>query len=135
MKKPTIPKTKPRSCDAIDKYIGARLKMRRHEQGISQEKLGEGLGVSFQQIQKYEKGVNRVSVSALSRIAKLLDCDVNFFYPPDDGGPVNSTMTDFMATSDGLVIAEAFVRIKNPEVRHTIAASIRNLAGAMEAEG
>jgi transcriptional regulator with XRE-family HTH domain len=64
----------------VDKYVGSRVRMRRIMLGMSQEKLGEALGLTFQQVQKYEKGTNRVSAGRLQRIAELLNVPVTFFY-------------------------------------------------------
>lgn len=125
----------------IDKHIGARIRMRRQQLGISQTMLAEALGVTFQQVQKYEKGMNRVGGSRMAVIAKALDVDVGFFYqgapgsdPSQPQGGEFSLMDEFMASREGLIIAQAFVRIPNPRVRATIAASIRNICEAMEGE-
>jgi transcriptional regulator with XRE-family HTH domain len=125
---------KPRSTNSIDQHIGSRIRQRRNELHLSQEKLGEAMGVSFQQVQKYEKGTNRVAGSRMVQIAALLKADIDFFYPAKANGhrPVVSTMDGFLASREGLVIAEAFVRIKDPQVRHVIASSIARLAGALD---
>ena len=68
----------------IDRHVGSRVRMRRMLAGVSQEKLGEALGLTFQQVQKYEKGTNRISASRLQQIAKMLDVPVSFFF---DGAP------------------------------------------------
>ncbi len=70
--------------NSVDVYVGARLRMRRAMLGMSQSKLGSILGVTFQQIQKYEKGVNRISASRLKQAASVFDVDIDWFY---DGGP------------------------------------------------
>lgn len=133
---------KPRSAVAIDKHIGARIRMRRHELGISQEKLAQPLGLTFQQVQKYENATNRVSGSRMAQIAAILDVDVGFFYEgampaswhiPNgkNGAHAPALMDNFMASKDGLVIAEAFVRIKDPEVRHVVAAAVAKIFCAL----
>lgn len=127
---------KSQSLNPVDKHIGSRIRMRRNELRISQEKLGEAVGLTFQQIQKYEKGVNGVRGSRMAQIARVLQVDVEFFYqgaPGSNGrnAPVTSTMDDFVATQDGLTIARAFVRIKNPVVRNIIARSIMRLSEAL----
>lgn len=125
----------------IDRHIGARIRMRRQQLGISQEKLAEALRLSFQQVQKYEKGQNRIGGSRMAVIAKALEVEVGFFYqgaPGSDPGRTNggafSLMDEFMASREGLIIAQAFVLIPNPRVRATIAASIRNICEAVESE-
>ena len=129
-----IKRIKPRSTNSIDQHIGSRIRQRRNELHLSQEKLGEAMGISFQQVQKYEKGTNRVAGSRMVQIAALLNADIDFFYPAKANGhkPVASTMDGFLASREGLVIAEAFVRIKDPQVRHVIASSIARLAGALD---
>ncbi len=72
----------------VDKYVGSRVRMRRIMLGMSQEKLGEKLGLTFQQIQKYEKGTNRVGASRLQQISEILQVPVSFLF---DGGPSGST--------------------------------------------
>src|SRR5882724_2198567 len=96
-----------------DTHIGARIKMRRRQLGISQAELGDRLNLTFQQVQKYEKGTNRVGGSRMAEIAGILGVEVGFFYQGAPGtdvtvarGPVDSTMDQFMATKDGLIIAE-----------------------------
>jgi ribosome-binding protein aMBF1 (putative translation factor) len=76
-------KLTPRSSSAVDKYIGARMREQRLALGISQEQLGKELGVSFQQIQKYEKGVNRVSAARLFEICKALNVSLSWMFECD----------------------------------------------------
>ena len=122
----------------IDRHVGSRVRMRRMLAGISQEKLGEGLSLTFQQIQKYEKGSNRISASRLQQIAKILDVPVSFFF---DGAPTGdmptggfseaastSYVSDFMATSEGVLLTKAFVRIKSGRVRRRIIDMVEALA-------
>lgn len=127
-----------RSADASDIAIGKRIRQRRNEQKISQSDLGDLLGVSFQQIQKYEKGVNRVGAGRLIQIAKALDCEIGFFLPDTAERPkADSVLDDFLTSRDGLMIAQAFVRIANADVRHVIARFVddlsRNRASLMQA--
>src|SRR5205814_8205342 len=104
--------------DPIDKYVGSRIRMRRIMLGMSQEKLGGALGLTFQQIQKYEKGTNRVGASRLQQIAEALQDQVSFMF---EGAPGVSTATsgtgeppspayvaEFLATADGLALTRAF---------------------------
>lgn len=127
-----------KSPDPIDRHIGARIRMRRNQLGISQSALGEHLGLTFQQVQKYEKGMNRVGGSRMAQIAGHLQVEVGFFYQGAPGtdtaqplGMVNSTMDEFMASKDGLIIAEAFVQITDPIIRHAVADAIGQIGRAL----
>lgn len=127
----------------IDRHVGSRIRMRRMLAGISQEKLGIALGVTFQQIQKYEKGSNRVSASRLQYIARMLDVPVAFFF---DGAPssdhalfdASSTTTeyvsDFLATSEGVLLVKAFSRISDGRVRRRIIDLVESLAEADDSQ-
>ena len=114
----------------IDKHVGSRVRMRRQMLKMSQEKLGNAVGVTFQQIQKYEKGANRIGASRLQQIAEVLSVPVPFFF---EGAPQSSArlqivghapsptyLTEFLATSDGLALVNAFRRIKNVSVKRSI---------------
>jgi transcriptional regulator with XRE-family HTH domain len=126
----------------IDRHVGARVRMRRMLAGVSQEKLGEALGVTFQQVQKYEKGSNRISASRLQQIAGILDVPVGFFF---DGAPVGDTpgggfsdsvssayVSDFLATSEGVQLTKAFVRITNARVRRRVIDLVEALSDVPE---
>ena len=110
----------------VDRYVGSRVRMRRIMLGMSQEKLGEALGLTFQQVQKYEKGTNRVGASRLQQIAHILQVPVSFFFDgaPNAPGqtqdefaeaPSPAYVSDFLATSDGLALTMAFMGIKGYE--------------------
>src|SRR5512144_1595446 len=96
----------------VDKYVGSRVRMRRIMLGMSQEKLGEALGLTFQQIQKYEKGTNRVGASRLQQISEVLQVPVSFLFDGGPSGGIGGTgstegaspayIADFLATSEGL---------------------------------
>ena len=98
----------------IDKHVGSRVRMRRMMLGMSQEKLGDALGLTFQQVQKYEKGTNRIGASRLQQIATILQVPVSFFFegapaPPATAGgfaeaPSPAYVSDFLATTDGLAL-------------------------------
>lgn len=114
-----------------DKHVGARVRMRRMMLGMSQEKLGDALGLTFQQVQKYEKGANRIGASRLQQIAHILQVPVSFFFDgaPSlpgqvmDGlaeAPSPAYVADFLATSDGLALTKAFMRIKDAKLRRRI---------------
>ena len=115
---------------AVDRHVGSRVRMQRLLSGISQEKLGEACGITFQQIQKYEKGMNRMGASRLHQIARVLQVPVEFFYegaPSDSqsGGAIAMEkgarlITEFVSTSEGLELAKAFMAVKDQKVRRRI---------------
>ncbi len=123
----------------IDKHVGSRVRMRRMMLGMSQEKLGEGLGITFQQVQKYEKGTNRISASRLHLISHILQVPVAFFFegaphvPGQPHGigdaPSPAYVSDFLASSDGLALTKAFTRIKEPKLRRCIVDLVEEIAG------
>lgn len=127
----------------IDIHVGSRVRLRRMMLDMSQEKLGENLGITFQQIQKYEKGTNRIGASRLQHIARALSVPVSFFFEDAPGGtsqettgskekqPVNY-MVDFLSSSEGIQLNTAFLRIKDPKVRRRIIDLVRALAGEDE---
>lgn len=121
----------------IDIHVGGRVRLRRMMLGMSQEKLGEQLGITFQQIQKYEKGTNRIGASRLQNIASALSVPVGFFFDgapgPGDTGAVDSKsgsyVVDFLSSSEGLQLNRAFVRIADAKVRRRVVDLVRALAG------
>lgn len=125
------------SPNPIDKHVGTRIRMRRLQLGISQEALAGDLDLSFQQVQKYEKGTNRIGGSRMAAIARLLKVDVGHFYEgaPQAGKPIaagaDPAMADFMASRDGLIIAKAFCAIPDPQVRRIIALAIGKIGRVM----
>lgn len=127
---------KQRSAGKGDVNIGALIRMRRIEKKISQAELGEQLGVSFQQIQKYEKGVNRVGGVRLLQIATALDCPITFFYDGagNDGGTGSTIITDFMTSSDGMAIAKAWAGLPEGALRTNLRRLIESVAAASPAQ-
>ena len=134
--------------DPIDLYVGGRVRARRTGLRISQTKLGEALGVTFQQIQKYENGGNRIGASNLFRIAKALDVDVGYFYEgmPDQvansaGRPTGMAETvavfdhDPLSSKESIELAHNFFRIRDPEVRSRLFKFVRTLAQAEGRDG
>ena len=124
----------------IDKHVGSRVRMRRMMLSMSQEKLGDALGLTFQQVQKYEKGTNRIGASRLQQIAHILQVPVSFFFEgaPQLPGQTSSGLSeapspayvsDFLATSDGLSLTKAFMRIKNSKLRRRIVDLVEQIAG------
>jgi len=118
-----------------DVYVGTRIRMRRKMLGLSQEKLGEKLGITFQQIQKYEKGTNRVGASRLQAMSDALEVPVAYFFPDppsgEEGGMKEESATfvmDFMSTSEGLDLSRAFTRIASAKIRRKVVELVRALA-------
>lgn len=121
----------------IDIHVGSRVRLRRTMQGMSQEKLGEALGITFQQIQKYEKGTNRIGASRMQQIAGALKVPVSFFF---EDAPVpgiatgmaeassTSYVVDFLSSPEGIQLNRAFVRITNPALRRKVIDLVRTLA-------
>lgn len=124
----------------VDVHVGGRIRLRRMVLGMSQEKLGDSLGLTFQQIQKYEKGTNRVSASRLLSIGEILGVPVSFFYEGLDEALVPATgmaeadpvayVMDFVNSPEGLQLNMAFNKIKNPETRKRIVDLVKTLVAA-----
>jgi transcriptional regulator with XRE-family HTH domain len=117
----------------VDKHVGSRVRMRRMMLGMSQEKLGDALGLTFQQVQKYEKGTNRISASRLQHISQILQVPVPFFFEGAPGGvdgtaDTPSYVNEFFATSDGLALAKSFMRIENSKLRRLIVGIVEDCA-------
>ncbi|MEJ8572728.1 helix-turn-helix domain-containing protein [Microbaculum marinum] len=114
----------------IDVHVGSRVRLRRVLINMSQEKLGEQLGITFQQVQKYEKGTNRVGASRLYRISQVLGVPVSFFFEDlvgegqSDSGFAETQseryVVDFISSAEGLQLNKAFLRISEPKVRRKI---------------
>ena len=127
----------------IDKHVGSRVRMRRMMLALSQEKLGDALGLTFQQVQKYEKGTNRMGASRLQEIANVLKVPVTYFFEgtpnvrgssasfPEHMSP--ALVSEFIGSSECQVLARAFSRIKSPRVRRGIATLVEQIA--IDAEG
>jgi transcriptional regulator with XRE-family HTH domain len=123
----------------VDKHVGSRVRMRRMMLGMTQEKLGDGLGLTFQQVQKYENGKNRIGASRLQHISLILQVPVPFFFEgaphlpghPEGivGAPWHDYVSEFLATTDGLALTKAFMRIKEPRLRRRIVALVEEIAG------
>ena len=123
-----------------DKHVGSRVRMRRMMLGMSQEKLGDALGLTFQQVQKYEKGTNRIGASRLQQISHILQVPVSFFFEgapsahtsaKSDGmgeAPSPAYVSDFLATSDGLALTKAFMRIDDSKLRRRIVDLVEQIA-------
>lgn len=127
----------------IDAHVGSRIRLRRMMLNMSQEKLGEQLGITFQQVQKYEKGTNRVGASRLQAIATILQVPVAFFFEDapnvspiaqdgfSDSGATNYVM-DFLSTNEGLQLNRAFIKIKDPKLRKSVVDLVRSMSADKE---
>lgn len=126
--------------NAIDSYVGARIRTRRQLLGMSQERLAEQIGVTFQQVQKYEKGINRIGASRLQRIAEVLHTSPSFFFQQSESEPLSlqgldlpgsaDPVAEFLRTKEGLVLNRAFLKIADPDIRETIIALVKAMAQA-----
>jgi transcriptional regulator with XRE-family HTH domain len=122
----------------VDRYVGSRVRMRRIMLGMSQEKLGEALGLTFQQIQKYEKGTNRVGASRIQQISEVLQVPVSFLFEGGPSGIVRADnageeaspayISDFLATAEGLALTRAFTRIGDAKLRRSIVDMVELIA-------
>lgn len=128
-----------KSPNPIDTHVGSRVRMRRMMLSMSQEKLGEHLGITFQQIQKYEKGTNRIGASRLQHIATVLQVPVAFFFEDAPTTPTDTPMgfaedrpgafvTSFLTSSEGLALNRAFVRITDGQVRRRVVDLVEAIA-------
>jgi transcriptional regulator with XRE-family HTH domain len=123
----------------VDIHVGSRIRLRRNMLGMSQENLGENLGITFQQIQKYEKGTNRVGASRLQAIASILGVPVAFFFEDAPGqesvsgrGFAEDASTafavEFCGSPEGLQLNRAFVKIADAKVRRRIIDLVKSLS-------
>lgn len=132
-----------KDANLVDKHVGSRVRMRRMTLAISQQKLGAALGLTFQQVQKYERGTNRIGASRLHQISDILEVPVDFFF---DGAPNASSMSnsdvssladlnDFVSSPEGLRLVAAFTRIENAHLRRRIMALVQEMASDRELGG
>jgi transcriptional regulator with XRE-family HTH domain len=124
-----------KGANPIDRHVGTRLRMQRMVRGLSQTELGEAVGVTFQQIQKYESGKNRVSASRLQQIADVLKVAPDFFFEAthtkkarDSGSSETILIDEFISSREGIALAKAFSKISNQKMRRTIVSLIEQLA-------
>jgi len=120
----------------IDKHVGSRVRMCRLMLGMSQGKLADAIDLTFQQVQKYEKGTNRMGSSRLQQIANVLQVPVTFFFEDAPGqmkvdGKASSPayVSDFLSTTDGLALTKAFTQIKDAKLRRSIVNLVEEIAG------
>jgi len=131
---------KTRKPNPVDIHVGGRIRLRRMMSGLSQERLGEQMGLTFQQIQKYEKGANRVGASRLFQLAQVLDVPVSYFFDDlaseeDSQSPSGFAesksqdfVLEFLNSREGLELNRAFVKIQDPQIRRKIIDLIRSLS-------
>ena len=127
-----------KQANPVDAHVGHRVRLRRMLVGMSQERLGDLLGLTFQQVQKYEKGVNRIGAGRLFEVAGILGVPVSFFYEDIDGTPMAvggfaessepPPVMEFVSSGEGLQLSLAFMRIKDPKIRRKILDLVRSLA-------
>jgi transcriptional regulator with XRE-family HTH domain len=127
---------KKKGPNPIDTYVGSRIRMQRLLHKMSQKSLGRQTGVTFQQVQKYENGVTRVSASRLQEIASVFDVSPAFFFEgvptiPGDrrrSAPVASYVSEFLSTVEGLELVKAFMRVKSKDLRWAVVALVDQIA-------
>tara|TARA_R110002111_G_scaffold45711_1_gene82615 strand:- start:398 stop:817 length:420 start_codon:yes stop_codon:yes gene_type:complete len=134
-------KVNPRVPNPVDMHVGSRIRLRRQLMKMSQEKLGDELGVTFQQVQKYERGANRVGASRLYRLSRVLEVPIQFFFEDLSDLPLVAGMAEgdqtpivynFIQSSDGVSLAEAFSRIGDAKVRRRVLELVRTLAAEQD---
>jgi transcriptional regulator with XRE-family HTH domain len=128
-----------KSPNPTDRHVGARVRMRRMMLSMSQEKLGDALGLTFQQVQKYEKGTNRIGASRLQHISRILQVPISFLFEgaPEIPGqttgmgeaPSPAYVADFLSTSEGLALTKAFTRIQDGKLRRRIVDLVEEISG------
>jgi transcriptional regulator with XRE-family HTH domain len=123
----------------IDQHVGKRVRMRRLMLNMSQTDIAEALGLTFQQVQKYEKGTNRISASRLQQLCRILQVPVTFFFegapralglpePTEGSAESPAYVSDFLATSDGVALVKAFMLIPDAKLRRAIVALVQEVA-------
>jgi transcriptional regulator with XRE-family HTH domain len=126
----------------IDRHVGLRIRMRRKELGMSQERLADCIGLTFQQVQKYERAANRVSASKLWEVARALSIHIGYFYDglgdgtemPGSNVP-HATLQDFLMTPEGMELASVFPKVPKGRVRRKVLDLVRAMAGEPEMAG
>ena len=127
-----MPKNNP---NPTDRHVGTRIRMQRMVRGLSQTELGEAVGVTFQQVQKYENGKNCVSASRLQQIANVLEVAPDFFFEEAQAkkaGNFGSSETilidEFISSRDGIALAQAFTKIRDVKIRRSIVLLVEQIA-------
>ena len=124
----------------IDRHVGLRIRMRRKELGVSQERLADSIGLTFQQVQKYERAANRVSASKLWEVARALSTSVTYFYEGLGDGPTagvdlpRDAAQEFLLTPEGMELASIFPKLSQDRVRRKLIELVRLMAEDERAE-
>lgn len=130
------PSAKPKRVTQQDRTVGQRIQILRKSKGLSQTALGRAIGVTFQQIQKYENGMNRVGASRLSDIARVLEVRVSSFYDGDEGGGENQAeVFGFLRTHGAVDLLRAFSEIEDDQMRREVLAIVRTVARVEQVRG
>ena len=137
-RKSSTRKAVTKKANPIDAQVGNRVRIRRMLIGMSQERLGDMLGLTFQQVQKYEKGVNRIGAGRLFEIARILGVPIDFFYdgvgsPAEGLAETTPPVMEFVSSGEGLQLSLAFMKIKDPKVRKRVLDLVKSLAEEEEA--
>jgi transcriptional regulator with XRE-family HTH domain len=126
---------KKKKPNPTDRHVGARVRMRRLMLDMTQTELAEGLGLTFQQVQKYEKGSNRIGASRLQHIAEILQVPISFFFDgagePGEFKPMEPKtlfISDFLASSEGVALVKAYMKIKDARLRRCIVQLVEQIA-------
>jgi transcriptional regulator with XRE-family HTH domain len=125
-----------KSGNPIDKEVGAKVRLQRLTLGLSQTDLADGLGLTFQQVQKYEKGTNRIAASRLQQIASILKVEPPFFFggagqvAKPGHGKAHDVLDEFLSDKESPTLIEAFMRIKNPKLRRRLVGMVEQIAMA-----
>lgn len=125
-----------KQANPIDAQVGNRVRLRRMLIGMSQERLGELLGLTFQQVQKYEKGVNRIGAGRLFEVSRILGVNIEYFYEGVNnqlaGGfadnPSSPPVMEFVSSGEGLQLSLAFMKIKDPKLRKRVLELVKQLS-------
>jgi transcriptional regulator with XRE-family HTH domain len=130
-----------KQANPVDGQVGTRVRLRRMLVGMSQERLGELLGLTFQQVQKYEKGVNRIGAGRLYQVAQILGVSISYFYEGvveqsaqsiRNGESSTPPVMEFLSSGEGLQLTLAFMRIKDSKVRKRVIDLVKSLAEEIE---
>ena len=132
----SVPK---KQANPVDVQVGNRVRLRRMLVGMSQEKLGEMLGLTFQQVQKYEKGVNRIGAGRLYEVARILNVPVAFFYEGSESASASGSeaapLLEFVSSGEGLQLTLAFMKIKDGKLRKRVLDLVSSLSEEDEQKG
>lgn len=126
----------PRQAEPVDIHVGNRIRLRRLLLDMNQETLADAVGITFQQLQKYEKGVNRISASRLQSVSRALGVPIQFFFDDAPGTDLNGQRPDssrsavlaLLGSEEGVELFRAFEKIKDPKLKRAIVAHVRALS-------